>query len=73
MLPSGNFGLMAQLRLFDERASRSRQGHGSRACYTRGCRQPECVRANTAYMTAYRAGERGTIKARQGGFRVQGR
>ena len=28
---------------------RTRAGHGTRACYRRGCRRPECVRANTLY------------------------
>jgi hypothetical protein len=52
---------------------RSKQGHGSRACYTRGCREPQCVRANTAYMADYRAGRRGTVRKRQGGYRIDER
>lgn len=32
--------------------------HGSRSCYLGGCRHPECVEANSAYMRAYRRGWR---------------
>lgn len=30
-------------------------GHGTRGCYGRGCRRPECRAANTAYVAARRA------------------
>jgi hypothetical protein len=45
-------GKVIQLRI-DE--ARSKQGHGSRACYISGCRRVECVAANTAYQRRYRA------------------
>jgi hypothetical protein len=48
----------------------SRQGHGSRACYTLGCREPQCVAANTAYQKDYRDGLRGTLQRRMGGYRI---
>jgi hypothetical protein len=47
---------------------RSRQGHGSRACYTRGCREPICRAANAAYQRDYRDGMRGTHANRKGGY-----
>lgn len=47
---------------------RSRQGHGSRACYCRGCREPECKAANAAYQRDYRAGRRGTTARRMGPY-----
>lgn len=28
-------------------------GHGTRACYRRGCRLPECVQANTDWLRDY--------------------
>lgn len=29
--------------------------HGTRSCYVRGCRLPECVAANTAYKAEWRS------------------
>jgi len=49
---------------------RSRQGHGSRACYVQGCRHPDCCDANRLYQRAYRDGLRGTHDNRLGPFRV---
>lgn len=56
--------------------SRSMQGHGSRACYTLGCTEPQCKAANAAYLREYRAGLKvgrpafGTHQNRKGGFRI---
>lgn len=38
-------------------------GHGTRACYGRGCRRPECVAANRDYQRAYMRGRARTIPA----------
>jgi hypothetical protein len=51
--------------------ARSRQGHGSRACYTNGCQEPECRAANAEYMRDYRAGLRGTTGHRLGGYQIR--
>ena len=47
------------LPLSDHRPGRTRQGtsprgHGTRACYIAGCRNPACRRANADYQMAYR-------------------
>lgn len=34
---------------------RQLHGHGTRGCYLRGCRRPECVDANRRYCKAYRS------------------
>jgi hypothetical protein len=39
--------------------ARSPQGHGTRACYTQGCRRPECLEANAVYQRQWRAGHPG--------------
>ena len=49
----------------------SQQGHGSRACYISGCREPACVRANAAYQRDYRHKLRGTYDNRMGPFVVE--
>jgi hypothetical protein len=62
-----------QLRLaldLDHRPGRSRQGHGSRACYLAGCREPVCIRANASYQRDYRNKLRGTNARRLGGYRL---
>jgi hypothetical protein len=48
----------------------SAQGHGSRACYIRGCRYPLCVEANRRYQADYRDGLRGKHDARLGPYRI---
>jgi hypothetical protein len=50
-------GEVIRLRL-DE--AKSKQGHGTRACYILGCRRADCVAANTAYQRRYRANLAGT-------------
>jgi hypothetical protein len=45
--------------------ARSRQGHGKRACYVAGCREPQCQAANSAYMQAWRASNPGYILNRR--------
>jgi hypothetical protein len=55
----------------DRRLSASRQGHGSRACYTKGCRHPDCCAANTLYQREYRHGLRGTTSRRMGGYQIR--
>ncbi|MGW4050847.1 hypothetical protein ACWENA_08435 [Streptomyces sp. NPDC004779] len=45
--------------------SRKRQGHGTRGCYQRGCRLPECQRAN------YRYSKQLGVDHAQGTFREQ--
>lgn len=35
-------------------SARVRPGHGTRACYLRGCRRPECGQAHYRYMARYR-------------------
>lgn len=44
---------------------RQLSGHGTRGCYLRGCRRPECVDANSRYCKNYR-----TTTYRQGPRRV---
>ena len=51
-------------------SQRSRQGHGSRACYISGCREPACRAANAGYQRDYRNKLRGTHDNRQGPYRV---
>jgi len=41
------------------RSMTSKQGHGSRACYLLGCREPACLQANARYMREWRAGHPG--------------
>lgn len=53
------------------RPAHSKQGHGSRACYVGGCREPECKAANAAYQRAYREGLRGSHTARLGPYRIE--
>lgn len=50
--------------------AQSPQGHGSRACYIRGCRYPLCVEANRRYQADYRDGLRGTHDNRAGPYRI---
>lgn len=38
-------------------------GHGTRACYGRGCRRPECTAANRDYQRAYMRDRARTIPA----------
>ena len=52
--------------------SRLHVGHGSRACYQRGCRVAACVAANRIYQREYRAGNRGTPDHRLPGIVVTG-
>lgn len=52
--------------------SRLRVGHGSRACYQRGCRVPECIAANRIYQREYRHGNRGTPAHRLPGIVLTG-
>lgn len=42
--------------------------HGSRACYTSGCRCSLCKQANSGYQRDYRAGRRGTYSAKLAGY-----
>ena len=58
-----------QLRLVADPA-RSRQGHGSRACYVSGCREAVCRLANARYQADYRAKLRGTHDQRMGPYRI---
>jgi hypothetical protein len=51
----------------------SAQGHGSRACYIRGCRYPLCVEANRQYQRDYRDKLRGTHDQRMGPYRIEAR
>lgn len=62
-----------QLHLFDERRGvrGSKQGHGSRACYIAGCREPQCKAANASYQRDYRNGTRGTHAHRLGPYRLE--
>ena len=60
---------LPQLRLVADTA-RSRQGHGSRACYVSGCREALCRAANARYMADYRNGLRGRPDQRMGPFRI---
>jgi hypothetical protein len=48
--------------------TRNGRVHGSRACYQRGCRNPECVLANRVYQREYRLGEHGTRTSRRPGL-----
>lgn len=58
------------LPLDDHRPGRSRQGHGSRACYIAGCREAICRAANARYQRDYRDGTRGTHDRRLGPYRI---
>jgi hypothetical protein len=51
----GNNPGQLRLELGDDKHARSRQGHGSRACYISGCRHPDCLQANANYMRQWRA------------------
>ena len=53
-----------QLRL-DLDPGRSKQGHGSRACYTVGCRLPACMKANAEYMRQWRSSNPGYVRNRR--------
>lgn len=35
--------------------------HGTNACYSRGCRRPECIEAHRAYMRGYMRDRRATL------------
>ena len=70
--------MLPQLRLVAAGDPRSKQGHGSRACYVSGCREALCRAANAAYMQEYRfgghkgkaGGLRGTPDQRMGPYRI---
>lgn len=51
------------------RAERSaaRAPHGTNACYSSGCRRPECLEAHRAYMRDYMRTRRELAKAGGGG------
>ena len=58
-----------QLRL-ELDVAKSRQGHGSRACYVSGCRDVLCRAANARYQQEYRKGLRGRHDQRMGPYRI---
>ena len=62
--------MLPQLRLVNGSPARSKQGHGSRACYVSGCREASCRAANARYMADYRHGLRGTPDRRMGPYRL---
>ena len=62
--------MLPQLRLVAAGDPRSKQGHGSRACYVSGCREALCRAANARYMADYRNGLRGRPDQRMGPYRI---